>query len=151
MTGEGALERIIGALTAASAQRRAIAVGWATVDLDRAVADLAAELGISVAAFLPAADSVVLGARCRVAYGVLPDSQPLAILEPRTEGRLAASLARVGEGPAATWSRSGEAGHGRRASTARPGPFGFERLAPGGPAHGPFSLLIDDGPSTILG
>lgn len=150
MTEGGALERIVGALTEASAGRRAIAVGWATVDLDRAAADLAAELGISVAAFLPAADSVVLGARCRVAYGVLPDGEPLAILEPLTEGRLAASLARNGEGPAATWSRSAEWWHGTRASGARPGPFGFERLETG-PAHGPFSLLIEDEPGNIHG
>ena len=148
MTEDAALERIVGALTEASIGRRAIAVGWATVEIDRAATTLAAELGISVAAFLPAADSIVLGARCRVAYGVLPDGQPLAILEPLTEGRLAASLARRGEGPVATWSRAGESWHGTRASAARPGPFGFERLEPG-PAHGPFSLLIEDEPGTI--
>ena len=146
---DGALERILGALAAASRERRAIAVGWATVDLERVASELAAELGISAAAFLPAADSIVLGARCRVAYGVLPDDQPLAILEPLTEGRLAATLARLGEGPAATWSRSPEVKPGW--SLARPGPFGFERLVPGGPAYGPYSLLIENEPSTIHG
>ena len=150
MTASSAFDRILGVLGDASREHHPIAIGWATVDRDRAAAELAAELGTSAAAFLPAADSTVLGARCRVAYGVLPDGQPLAILEPATEGRLAALLARLGEGPAATWSRSWESGHDRRASAARPGPFGFERLEPG-PAQGPFSLLIEDGPSTIHG
>jgi hypothetical protein len=149
VTGEGALERILGALAAAPG--KPLALGWATVDRDRAAAELAPELGTSAAAFLPAADSIVLGARCRVAYGVLPGGQPLAILEPLTEGRLAASLARSGEGPAVTWSRSGESEHGGRRSTARPGPFGFERLEPGRPTYGPFSLLVEDEPGTIQG
>ncbi len=151
MTGDGALERIRGALASASRERPPIALGWATVDVDRAAADLATELGISAAAFLPAADSVALGARCRVAYGILPDGQPLAIIEPLTEGRLAAFLARFGEGPAATWTRSARLLAGRRAASARPGPFGLERLMPGGPAHGPFSLLIEVEPGTIHG
>ncbi len=89
----------------APSQHRPIALGWATVDLDRAAAELAAELGLAVAAFLPAADSIVLGARCRVADGVLPGGARLAILEPRTEGRLAAALARHGEGPSVTWAQ----------------------------------------------
>jgi hypothetical protein len=147
--GDGALERITEALAGASGDHPPLAVGWATVELDRAAADLAAGLGISARAFLPAADSIVLGARCRVAYGVLPEGRPLAILEPRTEGRLAAFLARLGEGPAATWSRSDEHEPARR--TAHPGPFGPERLLPGSPANGRYSLLIEDWPGTIDG
>jgi hypothetical protein len=149
VTAPGALDRILEALRAASREHRPIAIGWATVDRDRAVAEIAAELGTSSAAFLPAADSMVLGARCRVAYEVLPGGQPLAILEPATEGRLAALLARLGEGPAATWSRAVTAGPGPRSAV--PGPFGFECLPPGGPAYGPFSLLIEDEPGTIDG
>ncbi len=153
MTGDGALARILGALAAASSEGPSIAVGWATVELDRAASGLATDLGIVAAAFLPAADSVVLGARCRVAYGILPDGQPLAILEPLTEGRLAAFLARFGEGPAATWTRSARSTQvpaGRRGAPARPGPFGFERLLPSGLGHGTYALLIEDGPGTIL-
>jgi hypothetical protein len=150
VTGEGALERILAALVAAPGEHEPLALGWATVDFDRAAAELATELGIRVAAFLPAADSVALGARCRVAYGVLAGGQPLAILEPRTEGRLAGRLARVGEGPAATWSRAAGARLGRRRpASAQAGPFGPERLLSGGPAQGPYSLLIEDWPSTI--
>ena len=147
MTGSGALERILGALEAAPGQP--LALGWATVELERAASELARELGFSAAAFLPASDSILLGARCRVAYGVLPDGRPLAILEPRTEGRLAGSLARRGEGPAATWTRPADPTPGRRRGPAYPGPFGPERLLPDSPAHGPYALLIEGEPSTI--
>jgi hypothetical protein len=152
VTPSGALERILAVLAAAPEDHPTLALGWATVELDRAATELAMELGTVAAAFLPAADSVVLGARCRVAYGVLPGGQPLAILEPRTEGRLAGRLARLGEGPAAIWSRAPAARLGRRQpGSAQPGPFGLEQLLSGGPAQGPYSLLIEDEPSNILG
>jgi hypothetical protein len=150
VTASSALDRIMGALAGLPGEEWApVAIGWATVELERAASELAAELRIAAAAFLPAADSVILGARCVVAYGVLADGQPLAILEPRTEGRLAALLARRGEGPAATWARSEGSASERRTGTASPGPFGFERLASGWPAHGHYRLLIEDGPGTI--
>ena len=147
MTGT-ALDRIQGALAESPSQHRPIALGWATVDLDRAGAELASELGLDVAAFLPAPDSIVLGAVCRVAGGVLPGGARLAILEPRTEGRLAAALARHGEGPLVIWAPSSDAPT-RRPATVRPGPFGPERLQPGGTPRGPFLLLIEDEPGTI--
>lgn len=151
MTSASALERIQAVFAAGSEDRPTLAVGWATVELDRAVAELAIELGAVPAAFLPAADSVVLGARCRVAYGILPGGRPLAIIEPRTEGRLAASLAHLGEGPAATWRMGAGPGQPGAAAAARPGPFGPERLLPGGPVHGPFTLLIVGEAGTIDG
>ena len=147
--GTGALERLLAALAPATGEPAPLAIGWATVEIDRAARELATELDTVPAAFLPAAGSLLLGARCRVAYGVLPGGMPLAILEPITEGRLAAFLARNDEGPAATWSRPTEAAHGRDRTSIRPGPFGFERLAPGRPGHGPFRLLIEGEPGTI--
>ena len=146
MSGTGALDRMLDALVGPS--QRVLALGWATVDLDRAAADLASELGFDVAEFLAAPDSIVLGARCRVAHARLPGDTRLALLEPATEGRLAATLARHGEGPFVTWARSSDAPT-RRAATASPGPFGPERLQPGGPPQGPFLLLIEDEPGTI--
>jgi hypothetical protein len=151
VTSSDALERVRATIGPSSDDRPVLAIGWATVDLDRAVADLALQLGTVPAAFLPAADSVVLGARCRVGYGVLPGDRPLAIVEPRTEGRLAAFLARVGEGPAVTWSRAPSPGKPDAHGPARPGPFGPERLVSGDPVHGPFSLLIVGQPGTIDG
>ena len=152
MTPPGALARIEATLATAFDELPPLALGWATVELDRAAAELAAELGTVPAAFLPASDSVVLGARCRVAYGVLPEGRPLAIMEPRTEGRLAGRLARLGEGPVAIWSRAGETRlRSRQPGSAQPGPFGPERLLSGGPAQGPYALLIEGEPGTIDG
>lgn len=124
------------------------AIGWATVELDRAASELAGDLGISAAAFLDAPDSLALGGRCRVAADVLPGSLTLVILEPAREGRLAATLARFGEGPAVTWYRT-DGPVDVRASSPRPGPFGSERLVAGDPIHGPHRILIGPGTGTI--
>ncbi|MEP6639140.1 MAG: hypothetical protein ABJC39_07300 [Chloroflexota bacterium] len=144
----GALERICEALAWADGDGETTAVGWATVELDRAAAELAHELGVTPDAFVPAADSVALGAGCRVAPGVLPGGLALAILEPNIEGRLAAALARLGEGPVAIWSAIG-AGAAPHEPAASPGPFGPERLVPGAPAHGPHRFLIGTAAGTI--
>jgi hypothetical protein len=148
VTGTGAVDRILEALAVDPSQRRVWALGWATVDLDRAAAELASELGLDIAAFLPAPDSIVLGARCRVADGVLPGDTRFAILEPATEGLLAGALARHGEGPLVTWVRSSDAAT-RRPARVRPGPFGPERLQTGRPPQGPFLVLIEGEPGTI--
>lgn len=124
------------------------AIGWATVELDRAASELAADLGISPGAFVDALDSLTLGARCRVAASVLPGGLTLAILEPAWEGRLAATLARLGEGPAVTWYRT-DTPVDIHASSPRSGPFGSERLVTGDPVHGPHRLLIGTGAGTI--
>jgi hypothetical protein len=135
-------------LALAAGDGQPVAVGWATVDLDRAAAELAQHLGLATDVFVPAGDSVALGARCRVAAGVLPGGLSLAVLDPITEGRLAATLARRGEGPVVVWSTS-ESGGMMSRTRARPGPFGPERLRPGGPAAGPHRFLIDTAPGTI--
>jgi hypothetical protein len=150
-----ALERMRDALAMVAAEvsrtrpgSAPFAVGWATVELDRAASELASELGLLPSAFVPADESETLGASCRVADAVLPGGPALAILEPSTEGRLAATLARLGEGPAAVWFHADEeivAG----TSATRPGPFGPERLLLGGPVHGPHRLLVATEPGTI--
>ena len=64
-----------------------------------------------------------------VAYGGhCPAATALAILEPSTEGRLAATLARLDEGPHDRLVREGPATSAAGAGPARPGPFGPERL-----------------------
>lgn len=157
------IERLVAFAAAAAASLptsvagRTIAVGWATVDLDRAVEELGDVLGLPSGRFVVAPDTRHLGARCRVANAVLPDESGLAVLEPTTEGRLAATLARLGEGPAATWLAVAT-GRGRRAtamewdgtfSAPHDGPFGPERLVRGGPVHGPHRLLV--GPPGTIG
>jgi hypothetical protein len=84
------------------------AVGWATVDIDRLERDLrVAGILEGQAADIGAID--VLGATARridgSAFGV-----PVLLLEPVTEGRLAAGLARHAEGPCAVLLGTGEDG-----------------------------------------
>ena len=135
---------------------RISAVGWATVELDRAAAELGAALRASADPFAEAAGTVALGARCRVAAGVLPSATSLVLVEPATEGRLAAWLARFGEGPTAIWIEVDNLAEaiaavrtsGGTASPAQDGPFGAEHLLLGGPIHGPHRLLVER-PGTI--
>jgi len=159
----GPLERLLGLRVAAGTTEvetlsggRTSAVGWATVELDRAAAELGRALRVPPEAFVEAPGTPVLGARCRVATGLLPDGISVVLLEPITEGRLASTLARLDEGPAAVWLAVDDLagalavvqGRGGHASLARPGPFGDECLVLDGPIHGPYRLLIER-PGTI--
>ena len=128
---------------------RNVGRGWATVDLERAAADLADSLAPG-AAFQEAARSAILGARClrgRARQGDARDQDEdadadwIVILEPDTEGRLAGYLARFGEGWAASWAVADDHAERLRLRIA-PGPLGEERLAQGGAAGGPFRLLL---------
>jgi hypothetical protein len=144
-----ALARVAADLGARPADAvRPIALGWATVELDRAAAELAGELGWSPDSFAPAPDSEALGARCRVARGALLGGLMLVILEPAREGRLAGTLARQGEGPAAVWLAR-EGSPMAEAPGPRPGPFGAERDAPGGRVGGLHGFLVATEPGTI--
>ena len=133
------------------------AIGWATVDLDRAAIDLAGALGLAVGAFAPAARSEALGGACLVARGVLAGGRSIVLIEPDTEGRLAATLARRGEGPAVAWlvapGMSAALTAIRAAdialSSARDGPFGPERLLNDGAVDGPHRLLVGHPAGTI--
>ena len=122
----------------------ALAVGWATVELDRAERELVHLLETG-ATFQPATSSVILGARCRSARAA-ESGLWIALLEPETEGRLAATLARSGEGWVATWIQPGPT-HALRRSAARPGPFGVERLELGSPFTGPHHFVVEAVPS----
>ena len=136
----GPAARLIGAAVAAAGDTP-IAVGWATVDSERAIAALEAELHIAPAAFAPASDSTALGARCLVARRVLPGGGALVVIEPATEGLLAATLARHDEGPRVVWVMIDDVGV-RVASRATPGPFGPERLVPGASSDDLRRLLV---------
>ena len=100
----------------------------------------------------PDATDPLLGARARLrAAGGLPGDAVL-LLEPSTEGRLAASLARDGEGPAAlylrpaaglrTWAVDARA-RGVALSSRRVGPLGGSVLVGGGPVAGPHLVIVD--------
>jgi GNAT superfamily N-acetyltransferase len=133
---EDAIER---ARASAPAGTTVAGIGWSTVDLERAER----ELGF---AFEDGAPDAILGARSRIAAGAL--AVPLVLLEPATEGRLAASLARLGEGPVVTWLAGPVPAAGPSGPSVLPalGPFGEERLERG-PTHGPYRLFL--APATI--
>lgn len=141
-----------GPATASSAVIDVAAVGWATVDIDRADANVAAGVG---AASSPAARDGLLGATVRRSTGRRPEQ---LLLEPDTEGRLAGALARYGEGPAVVYLRvpdlegiAAPLTTGLTGLTTRrgDGPLGPARLILGGPPAGPFLILVGPAPSGV--
>ncbi|MBI2782357.1 MAG: hypothetical protein HYX55_11265 [Chloroflexi bacterium] len=102
------------------------AIGWATVEHERAERELEAALGPG-APWLPLDRDPALGAR-RWARAAVGRSPAVVILEPDTEGRLAASLARFGEAVATVYLGTGPVGQGR--------------LIRGGHAWGPHVVVL---------
>src|SRR5215212_5081849 len=76
-------------------------VGWATVELDRAEREIAAAVDAQNRTVSDLPDDALLGATGRLLE--LGDGRELVLLEPSTEGPLAAALARHGEGPLALY------------------------------------------------
>ncbi len=132
-----------------------LGIGWATVDLGRS----GEELGFALAS-MPADE--ILGALARRCLP-LPGHRPLGpalerivLLEPATEGRLAASLARHGEGLAALYFALAPqadalelelavrdwAEQGARSTVIGEGPYGREVAAADGPTWGPHIVLV---------
>jgi hypothetical protein len=124
-----------------------LAIGSATVELDRAAAE--AWPGRST---VPLPDDDLLGARCRVVESVA-DQPALVLLEPSTEGRLAASLARNGEGPIALYLlvpartidrfRVVAPASGVHLSRPAGGPFGRAVLVLDGAPSGPHLIVTE--------
>ena len=114
------------------------AVGWATVELDRAETDLGAELGTN---FQPTRRDALLGASVRCSKGTEPE---VLLLEPDAEGRLSGALAKHGEGPVALYLRIGHLDQlpGTLSIRAGNGPLGPARLVLSGPPWGPFLILV---------
>lgn len=110
------------------------AVILATLDADRAVADLEPALGTD---WHPAGNDAVLGATCR---RMTLGRGELVLAEPDSEGYIAACLARWGEGPVAL-ALDGNAAAGRQV-TVNPvsdGPATWVRL---GPKTAPYLLFL---------
>jgi hypothetical protein len=139
---DAALEAFVAAVKSARAAHGlatgpVLGVGWATVELERAEREFGGGFG-------DAAKDEILGATCRIRAN-------LVLLEPKTEGPLAATLARHGEGPVAVWFEGdGSPGviHELRSIQAA-GPFGPERLVAGSPRFGPHVFLVTRSPGTI--
>ena len=142
---------------------RLAAVGWATVDLERAADELGpwlatepgtdpAATGSSVAG--PARDPHI-GARTTVQGSAGLPGDRIVLAEPDTEGRLASVLARDGEGPAVLYLapaaglerwRLDAVARGVSVSTVQEGPLGPAVLLLL-PAGGPQVVLVDANPS----
>jgi len=150
------------AIPATVAGSRIVGVGWATVELERAAADLGALLEVAAEAWTPADRDQLLGAAALVGPPLGPDARgpQLVLLEPDTEGRLAASLARHGEGVAAVYLEQtraegvvsapaavGASRGGPARSSVAPGPLGRGRLILGGPVSGPQVVVLDAPPN----
>lgn len=122
-----------------------LAVGWATVDTERFLADHGGGR-LERKAADPHLGAFV--ARVRGPFGG-PDA---LLLEPNTEGRLSATLVRHGEGPAALYFAAGTAGLAAVAAAVRTagglptivaeGPLGPSILLIGGPMTGPHLLVV---------
>jgi hypothetical protein len=148
LLGDGALRDTLERLRDAT-NPRLVVPGWATVELSRAEEEVGPALGATGGpgtwVSRQAPDERALGARCRVLRG--PDGREVVLLEPSTEGLLAAALARYGEGSLAHYLlvESGAPerarGAGFRLGSRHQGPFGPERLVVAGPRWGPFLLL----------
>jgi len=129
-----------------TAVRGILAVGWTTVELDRAARGLA-HLLVPGTSFVAAVSCEHLGAWCRIGR-VRPGfaaAEVVVLMEPSMEGRLAATLARHDEGWQVTWEAADDAttrGPVLGLTMERPGPLGPERLVLGGPASGPHRLLV---------
>ncbi|MEO5703823.1 MAG: hypothetical protein ABIZ52_02165 [Candidatus Limnocylindrales bacterium] len=112
-------------------------IGWATVDADRALVQLDGLLAPAgegeesppPSSWTPLARDAALGARVWLRAMANSGSGPwLVVLEPDTESRLAASLARFGEGVAVVYLGEGLLRSGR--------------LVRGGPAWGPHVMIL---------
>lgn len=146
INGAAAIARPLEAIDRIAGEESRRVFGWATVDTDRTERDLIASFGSSApvrSRNLP--DDTQLGARCRLLTSA-PRVLEVLLLEPATEGRIAASLARFGEGLVAVYVVVQAAhfravlrdlrGAGLALSGEGHGPFGRQHLVAGGPPWG---------------
>lgn len=122
-----------------------VAIGWATVDRERFLADAPGGPDVDLPRD-PHLGAFVVG------HGAAGSGPRVLVLEPDTEGRLVASLVRSDEGPAAVYfaARDGLATflaearrRGTPLSSVRPGPLGPSVVLVDGPLWGPHLLVVD--------
>jgi len=133
------------------ARLRLAGIGWGTVELERAAEELSnafAAARLPQPACAPAERDAHLGASAWVGatgwFGAegaprgleAPDMPAVVLLEPDTEGRLAATLARFDEGVAAIYLAAPDPS----ASDAEPGPYSLDSTRVGAPAPGPLGM-----------
>jgi hypothetical protein len=113
---------------------RLLGVGFATVEAERAAIEIGTLVGLAPASFAPATGDGWLGARTWVAAGDVA----VLLLEPSTEGRVAAALARSGEGAVAAYVGM----PGPAKGLTRPGPLGPAALTYESRPWGPYLLTV---------
>ena len=117
-----------------------VGLGWATVELDRAMEELA-----SVGTFGQAGRDANLGAAARRTAPADRSRPAIVLLEPDTESLLAATLARFGEGVRVIYLGRldrADIDDTPRLGPPRQGPLGPARLVIGRPAWGPHALVL---------
>ena len=128
-----------------------IVPGWATVELARPAAMAAAVEPTTADHLLGAFAAIVrlAGSTPGSIRGATP--RRVVLLEPSTEGPLAAALARHGEGWVAAYLRGSQPGAEQRlrdagfsVSDVGRGPFGPERRVGVGRVDGPFVLVVSE-------
>ena len=117
--------------------REVVAIGWATVDFERAAGELGGRWQAAPADSLLGGRAWIRQAPADAAEG----PYRIILLEPSTEGRLAAALARRGEGPVAVYRRPAT-GPADGRTKAGDGPLGPQQLELDGPVAGPFRLSL---------
>lgn len=140
LAGAAAIRADVAARDPWLAELPVVGIGWATVELDRAARELA-----RIGRFEGAPRDATLGASARRARPGDDTPPALILLEPDTEGLLAATLARFGEGVGAVYLGQldrADVDDTPRLGPPRPGPLGSARLVIGRPRWGPQALVL---------
>ncbi len=127
-----------------------LALGWATVDLERSAATWPGVRWHAASRDALIGATALVGRAGAPSHGAPEDAITIVLLEPDSEGRLAASLARHGEGPSVLYLRV--RGTDIAAISARLAPLGL-RLAAGTGPFGPGWAIVGlagSSPSLIL-
>lgn len=123
-----------------------VALGWATVEAARAAEELGLPAGLGTV--VPGEADGLLGATTSI-WRPAPDEPALVLLEPSTEGLLAAGLARRSEGPVALYvvPVSGTPSPGGLAEAVQALANAGVRCRTGHGPFGPEALVLDRAPA----
>jgi hypothetical protein len=128
-----------------------VAIGWATVDRERFLADLAPGPNEELSRDAHLGAFTIRHSATGPGQGAAGPGPQVLVLEPDTEGRLVATLVRNAEGPAAIYFAAHRGldafvadarRRGAPVSSVQPGPFGPSVVLLGGPPWGPHLLVV---------
>ena len=131
---------------------RLVAVGWATVETDRAIGELADALGIAATSFRAGPVGPPRSGRPASSWMChSPATSPWPFSSRRPKDASPPALARWDEGPLVAWYAAADPGDGPAADVPGIARSRSARNAwsAGDPLTGPHRLLVVDGPGTI--